>query len=45
MMKTLMFMSLAVVLLTFAEAVDPKNFKCDKNSPTGGDVSVMIALK
>ena len=38
MMKTLMFMSLALVLFTFTEAVDPKNFKCDKNSPTGGDV-------
>ena len=38
MMKTLMFMSLALVLFTFTEAVDPKNFECGKKSPTGGDV-------
>ena len=37
-MKTLLFVNLALVLFTFAEAVDPENFKCDKNSPTGGDI-------
>ena len=37
-MKTLLFVNLALVLFTFTEAVDPKNFKCDKNSPTGGDI-------
>ena len=38
MMKTPMFMSLALVLFTFTEAVDPENFKCEGKSPTGGDV-------
>ena len=33
-MKTQVCVSLALVLFTFTEAVDPKNFKCDKNSPT-----------
>ena len=37
-MKTLLFVNLALVLFTFTEAVYPKNFKCDKNSPTGGDI-------
>ena len=37
-MKTLLFVSLALVLFTFTEAVGPKNFKCDKNSPTGANI-------
>ena len=31
-------MSLVLVLFTFTEAVDPKNFKCDKNSPTDANI-------
>ena len=37
-MKTQVCVSLVLVLFTFTEAVDPKNFKCDKNSPTGDDI-------
>jgi len=37
-MKTLVFVSAALVLFTFVEAVDPKNFQCTKSSPTGGNI-------
>ena len=37
-MKTQVYVSLILVLFTLTEAVDPKNFKCDKNSPSGDNI-------
>ena len=37
-MKTLLFVSAALVLFTFVEAVDPNNFQCTKSSPTSGNI-------
>ena len=36
-MKTLQFVSAALVFFTLTEAIDPNNFQCDGDSPTGGD--------
>jgi len=36
-MKTLLFCEYSMVFFTLTEAVDPKNFQCDKDSPLGGD--------